>query len=352
VNSGSFRPRWIVLDIDGVLTDGSDSVCAGEKRLFLRDLDALTRARREGFGIAFLTGESEEAAGPVVERCGNGPVLYGMKDKVEGLKQLIGQLGCSFEEVCYVADGEHDAPALELAGIGLAPSDASASARAAADRVLGSRGGAGVVEEAVALLMGPGNDFGNKVAEFVRDQLTNAAELMRVVAEGEVKDIVRAIELVAWCLTAGGKIVLFGNGGSAAIAQHAAAELVGRYRKARPPLSAVALTSDTVLLTALGNDFGHEMLFERQIEALVRYGDVALGMSTSGQSVNVARGLAAAARLGARTIALVGAEPGVVGAAAELYVTFPVSDTARIQELHLAALHAACAYIDERLEFG
>jgi len=352
VNSSGLRPRWIVLDIDGVLTDGSDAVHAGEKRLFLRDLDALTRARREGFGIAFLTGESEEAASPVVERCGGGPALYGMKDKVGGLKQLIGQLECSFEDVCYVADGVRDAPALEIAGLGLAPSNASAPARAAADRVLGSRGGAGVVEEAVALLMGQGGGSGDNLAEFVRDQLTNAADFMRIVAEGEVKEIVRAIELIIWSLSAGGKIVFFGNGGSAATAQHAAAELLGRCRKTRAPLSAVALTSDTVLLTALGNDFGQEMLFERQIEALVRYGDVALGMSTSGQSVNVARGLAAAARLGARTIALLGAEPGVVGSAAELYVTFPVSDTARIQELHLAVLHAACAYIDERLEFG
>jgi D-sedoheptulose 7-phosphate isomerase len=349
MSTGHFKPAWIVLDIDGVLTDGSDSVSAGDKRLFLRDLDALTRARGEGLGVAFLTGESEEAAGPVVERCGGGLAMYGVKNKAEGMRRLVEQMGCSSEEVCYVADGERDAPALELVGLALAPSDASASARAAADRVLAARGGAGAVEEAITLLFPPIGVCGDDPAELVRGELRVAAQVLNTVAEGEIRALGRAVEVMAESLAAGGKVVLFGNGGSSTTAQHAAAELVGRSSRERRPLPAIALTTDTALLTALTDDLGHEEIFERQVEALVRFGDVAVGLSTSGQSVNVARALAAAGRLGARTIALVGAEPGLVGEAADLCVNFPVSDTARIHELHLVALHAACAYVDGRM---
>ncbi len=205
-----------------------------------------------------------------------------MKDKVAGMRRLVEQMGCPTEEVCYVADGERDAPALELVGLALAPSDASASARAAADRVLASRGGAGAVEEAIALLFSPIDACGDDPAEFVRGELRAAAEAMNTVAEGEIRALARLVEVVAASLAAGGKVVLFGNGGSASTAQHVAAELVGRSRKERRPLPVIALTTDTALLTALAGDPGHEEIFERQVEALVRFGDVAVGLSTSG----------------------------------------------------------------------
>lgn len=343
------KPKWLVLDIDGVLTDGSDTVPPGEKRLFLRDLDALTRARREGIGVAFLTGESEAVAGPVVERCGGGPALYETKDKVEGMRRLVGQLGCSLSEVCYVADGERDAPALELVGLALSPCDASAAARAVADRVLVSAGGRGAVEEVVAMICPVAGRSGDELADSVRGELNAAANAMGTLAESGVETLVRVVEVMTGSLAAGGTVFLFGNGGSAAIAQHAAAELVGRYRRKRGALPAVALTADTALLTALANDFGYENIFGRQVEALARWGDVAVGMSTSGLSDNVARGLAAARRMGSRTIALVGADPGAVGAQAEFCLTFPAPDTARVQELHLTALHAVCSCLDHLL---
>jgi len=339
--------RLLVLDIDGVLTDGSDSVAPSEKRLFLRDLDALSRLRNQGMKIAFLTGEGQEFAGQVVERCGGGEALYGMKDKAKGMCSLVEQHGLSMEEVCYVADGERDVPALELVGLALAPADASVAARSVADRVLSTRGGRGAVEEAVALLAAAGGENEGALKATVRSELDSAARDLRALAQEDLEDLVRAIEIMAGGLAAGGKIVLFGNGGSAAIAQHVATELVGRYVRERKALPAVALTADTALLTALANDFGFEVVFERQVHAHVHFGDVVIGMSTSGRSENVVRALAAAKDLGARTIALVGPEPNEVGDQAESCLTFDASNTARIQELHLTALHVACSCLDQ-----
>lgn len=338
--------RLLVLDIDGVLTDGSDSIPPGEKRLFLRDLDALTRARRDGLGIAFLTGEPREVAEPIVKRCGGGVALYGMKDKAQGMRTLVEQHGLSMEEVCYVADGERDAPALEYVGLALTPCDASNAARSVADRVLSSRGGRGAVEEAVLLLTSAGQMKAEALTVTVREELRGAVRDLQALADGELEQLVQVIEMMANALSAKGKVVLFGNGGSAAIAQHIATELVGRYANERGPLPAIALTADTALLTALANDFGYEEIFQRQVEALVHHGDVAIGMSTSGRSLNVARALAAANDRGARTIAMVGNEAGEVGAEADHCLTFEAAKTARIQELHLTALHVACACID------
>ncbi len=180
----------------------------------------------------------------------------------------------------------------------------------------------------------------------VRAELNQAARATQTLAQEDPRNLVRAIEIMAGALTAGGKIVIFGNGGSAAISQHIATELVGRYQRERGPLAALALTTDTSLLTALANDFGYEAVFERQVQALVQWGDVAIGMSTSGRSPNVVRALAAAADQGARTIALVGPEAGEVGAQAQCCLTFNAPNTARIQELHLTALHVACSHLD------
>ncbi len=338
--------RLLVLDIDGVLTDGSDSVAPSEKRLYLRDLDALTRLRNQGTDIAFLTGEPEGIAEPIVRRCGGGEALYGMKDKAEGIRTLVKKHGLTMEQVCYVADGVRDVPALEIVGLALAPADASVAARSVADRVLSTRGGLGAVEEAIALLESFQSSASEEPTAVVRAELKQAAREMQALAQEDPADLARVIETMAGCLSAGGKIVLLGNGGSAAIAQHIATELVGRYRRERGPLPALALTADTALLTALANDFGYEAVFERQVQALLRFGDVVIGMSTSGKSENVVRALAAAREAGARTIALVGPESGEVGDQAECCLTFAATDTARIQELHLTVLHVACSCLD------
>ncbi len=149
--------RALVLDIDGVLTDGTiGRDKGGDRRIHLRDLDALVRARRSGLQIAFLTGEGADGVSWIVERCGGGPVRYGAKDKVRGLERLAEDLGVDVSCMCYMADARRDVDALKLCGLGLAPRDADPLALAAASRILKSSGGKGAVAEAVDLLLDGG----------------------------------------------------------------------------------------------------------------------------------------------------------------------------------------------------
>jgi D-sedoheptulose 7-phosphate isomerase len=158
--------------------------------------------------------------------------------------------------------------------------------------------------------------------------------------------LARIASLVDAALAADGKVVLFGNGGSAAHAQHVAAELVGRMGKRRTPLAALALTTDTSALTAFGNDFGFRHVFERQILALVAPGDVAVGITTSGRSPNVLAGLRAARERRATTIGFTGEGRGPLDRLCDVCFHAPSSDTQRTQELHIAAWHAVCAALD------
>ena len=147
--------KALVLDIDGVLTDGTVAVDgSGGKRIFLRDLDALTRARDQGIRIAFLSGEKESEAQPVVARCGGGTAVYDAKDKERGIRQMADKLGLTLAEICYVGDARRDIPALRMVGLGLAPADADKFVKRTVNRVLAASGGRGAVSEAVDVLLG------------------------------------------------------------------------------------------------------------------------------------------------------------------------------------------------------
>ncbi len=156
------------------------------------------------------------------------------------------------------------------------------------------------------------------------------------------------VDAVTHALRAGGKVVWFGNGGSAADAQHMAAELVVRYVKDRQPLASVALTTDTSILTAHPNDYDFSTLFARQVDALVSAADVVVGLSTSGASKNVVLGLEAAQAKGALTVALTGAAPNPAAAIADIALAVPAKETARIQEAHAFLAHVLCEALDER----
>lgn len=149
-------------------------------------------------------------------------------------------------------------------------------------------------------------------------------------------------------LQRGGKIICFGNGGSATQASHLAEELVGRFRRTRRPFPAISLASDGGAITCIANDFGYASLFERQMEAFAQPGDVAIGLTTSGKSENVLRALAAATARAAVTIALTGAA-GLAGGYADHVVAVPSEDSAHIQEVHLIVLHVWCMAVDNAL---
>jgi D-sedoheptulose 7-phosphate isomerase len=151
-------------------------------------------------------------------------------------------------------------------------------------------------------------------------------------------------------ITNGGKIMFCGNGGSAADAQHLAAELVGRQNFDRPPTAALALTVDSSILTALANDYGYETVFSRQVEALGKPGDILVGSSTSGRSRNVVHAFTAARELGITTVAMTGRNPRDMGVA-DLVLAMPASETSKIQELHIVCGHMVCALVETSL-FG
>jgi D-sedoheptulose 7-phosphate isomerase len=184
-------------------------------------------------------------------------------------------------------------------------------------------------------------------AALVRSTMTDAIALHQRMMTDGVQPVVDAASAIAAALAAGGKLLAFGNGGSAGDAQHVAAELVGRFeKKKRAGLAALALTADGSVLTSIGNDEGFERVFARQIEALARRGDVALGISTSGASANVVSALESARAQGVQTIALTGRDGGAAGRAAAIHINVASDSTPRVQEVHRTLLHVICDLIE------
>jgi phosphoheptose isomerase len=158
--------------------------------------------------------------------------------------------------------------------------------------------------------------------------------------------LIEAATAIRASLNAGGKLLVFGNGGSAADAQHMTAELVGRFELERDGLAAIALTADGSIVTSVANDFTFDWVFARQVEALGKPEDVAFGISTSGRSPNVRAGLEAANARGMKTIALTGRDGGVIGKAAAIHLNVSHDSTARVQEVHRTVIHAICALVE------
>ena len=186
-------------------------------------------------------------------------------------------------------------------------------------------------------------------AERAREGLEALAALAARVAAEHASAIAAIAERYEVALRAGGTLFFAGNGGSAADAQHLATEYVVRYQTSRPPLRALALTTDTSLLTACANDMGFDEVFARQLDALARPGDVLSLHSTSGESPNVIRAAQAGRARGVTVIALVGKSGGQLAELADVALVVPSDDTARIQELHLAIEHVVCDMVEERL---
>jgi D-sedoheptulose 7-phosphate isomerase len=160
-------------------------------------------------------------------------------------------------------------------------------------------------------------------------------------------EVAEAAQLCIKCLKSGGKILLMGNGGSAADAQHIAAELVGRYKIERKGLSAIALTTDTSAITSIANDYGYLNIFDRQVKTLANEGDVIIGISTGGSSLNVINALKVANKLGCKTIGFSGKGGGDFNSTCDVNIIVPSDDTARIQEMHILIGHTICHLIDQ-----
>ena len=183
-------------------------------------------------------------------------------------------------------------------------------------------------------------------AAVVQALFDEAIALHRRVRDGVQGPVIEAADAIRTAFGGGGKLLVFGNGGSAADAQHMAAELVGRFERERQAMAAIALTTDTSIVTSVANDFTFDWVFARQIEALGRPEDVALGISTSGRSANVLTAIEAANARGMKTIALTGRDGGTIGKAAAIHINVAHASTARIQEVHRTVIHAICALVE------
>lgn len=184
--------------------------------------------------------------------------------------------------------------------------------------------------------------------EIIRAHLEGSTQVIQSIAK-IIPDIEDAARVIIECYKHGGKVLLFGNGGSAADAQHFAAELVGRFKKSRRSLPAISLTSNTSTITAIANDYAYETIFERQVQGLASYRDVVIGISTSGTSPNVLKGLEAANNLGAKTIALTG-ERGIVGVPVNVNIKAPSVHMPRIQEAHALIIHMLSDVVETYVE--
>jgi phosphoheptose isomerase len=183
----------------------------------------------------------------------------------------------------------------------------------------------------------------------VETALDEAIALHRRMRAQDLSTVARAAEAIRGALASGGKVIAFGNGGSAGDAQHLATELVGRFERQRRAYAAIALTADANVITSIANDDSFDRVFARQVEGLGRPGDVAVGISTSGGSPNVVVGLEAARQQRLTTIALTGRDGGPVGRAAEIHINVPDDSAARVQEVHRTLIHAICRIVENAL---
>lgn len=186
----------------------------------------------------------------------------------------------------------------------------------------------------------------------IREHLESSIAAKRRVLEDMLPTIEQAGRLIVSATLAGKKVLFFGNGGSASDAQHLAAEFVGRYETERRALPGIALTTDTSILTAVANDYAFDAIFSRQIEALGQAGDVAVGISTSGNSKNVNAAILEAKKRGLKTIAFTGRTGGELAKIVDVAIVIPVQRTAHIQECHIAIGHALCRLVDEAVAAG
>lgn len=360
----------LALDIDGVLTDGRvlyTSDGQEQKYISFRDIDAIFKAHRCGLKVALVTGEDTPWVQSIVHRLQVEHVIQGAKDKLEAVRSLAKQLKKTLAAICYIGDSDRDAPALAAVGLGIAPANATAKARAAADLVLQSDGGYGVVHEALEYILEqrintpnrphqgeskavtPGKLDINVCSQQVRDLIVESIAVQHSVADKLTPSIVKVADILATSIIDGHKLLIFGNGGSAADAQHMASEFIGRFEINRKPLAAIALTTDTSLLTSVSNDYGHDAIFSRQIEALGENGDIAIAISTSGSSENVLEGVRSARKLGIQTIGMTGRTGGKLAMLVDLCLCVPSTNTARIQEAHGLIIHLLCKLVEENV---
>lgn len=341
--------KLVLFDIDGVLTDSR--IIIGEdgresKQLSLRDVDAIYEIKRHGFKIGAITGESTPLTAYFENRFPWDYFYRGCKEKTNAIKEIQAKEGLEREEVCYVGDGKYDVDAIAYAGLGVCPKDAIFPAREKADLIL-DVSGRGAIWELQEYLKREILDSDRQLFKTVH--IEHMDVFRKSFSNVRLQDkLVKLSKALIDAFYANRQLLLMGNGGSAADAQHIATEFVSRFYRERRAINAEALTTNTSSLTAIGNDYHFDHVFVRQIEAKAHAGDVVIGFSTSGTSKNVLLALESAKLNGLITVLFTG-ESVRNHDFVDVELNVPSSITPRIQEVHLFWGHLLCEYVEREL---
>lgn len=351
--------KVLATDVDGVLTEGKiyvDSTNKETKSLCFQDFDALSDLRSMGIKLAIITGESNLFTDYVTDKFHPDYIYTSCKNKMIAIKEICEKESISAHEIAYVGDGKYDVDVLKNIGIGFCPKNGIPEAIRTADIILQSSGGEGCIREAVDYIVNCSQNVNlhiNKgtALESIDRIIKEHNELTEAVLGSELikAKIEKSIDIIANCFANRGQVLLCGNGGSAADAQHIATEFVSRFFMERNALNAEALTVNTSSLTAIANDYQYDRVFSRQVEAKGRKGDILIGITTSGSSLNVMNAFDSAKAIGMITIAFVGENYQNAMKHADILISIPSSSTPRIQEMHIMVGHIICEEVEKIL---
>lgn len=347
--------KLLIFDIDGVITDGTVIVNVNgveQKKINLKDIDAIYELHRQGYLLAAITGENTEIVDYFEKRFPWNYFYRGAKQKKTTIREIQEKEQLTAEEICYVGDGKYDVEPLSYVGLGICPADAIDRAKQAAKMILQNAGGQGCLWELVRILKN--YNSAEEPENYFYQRLEEHEDIFKKMATNSMLtgDIMRVAEEICEAFAKERQLFLCGNGGSAADAQHIATEFVSRFYKDRPALNAEALTVNTSMLTAVGNDYSFERVFARQLEAKAIEGDLLIAISTSGASKNVLEALRYAKKHGIKTVMLMGNHdvPELLELC-DYILKVPSKITPRVQEAHIFIGHTMAEYVEYKM-FG
>ncbi len=342
--------KLVLLDIDGVITNGKIYINElGEevKQVDFKDIDAVYNLKEKNYLIGMITGEDTRIVSWFKNKFKPDYFFSGKKDKLSIIEELELNAKISKEQICFVGDSKHDFESIKYVGLGVCPNDAIYEVREVADIVLQAKGGYGCIHELIAILEQHNSINRN---EFFDKIFNENIETIQSIKNNPIiqRNILNTCNIIVEAFKNKKKVLLCGNGGSAADAQHIATEFVSRFYMERDALDAEALTVNTSSLTAIGNDYNFEKIFSRQIEAKGKEGDVLIGITTSGKSKNIINAFKTAKKLGMKCIAFTGNDINEeICSCTDFIINIPTKNTPRIQEAHILIGHAICQYVEK-----
>ncbi len=352
--------KALIFDIDGVLTDGkkyTDGKLQELKSLSYKDLDAIKELQQNGLIVGCISGEDNTFSRQIATQLDF--FSLGSKNKREILEQFCSKYTINYTQICYIGDGKYDIEALKYAGIAVCPCDAIQEVKEVADIVLDQKGGQGCIAELYSMLHKINTinsetiENETNILDMIINRVNNHCKVIEQILNDE--KLLNAINTVSQRIINSyqnnGRLLLCGNGGSAADAQHLAAELVGRFYLERQAYAAESLSTNTSIITALANDYDYNLIFSRQIEAKGREGDVLIGITTSGKSQNIFQAFQHAKKQKLITVLMSGKinQNLPILYYADYVIEIPSNDTPRIQEGHILVGHILCEIIESKL---